>query len=805
VWEEVQVESPQDVLFALHAARQELETLESIPQDVTLDPLIQHMIHQVDSADVYSMTGDLSGEWPATIGGSPYTILNRYTYRGAPIQHATQYVYEHFAAAGLVPSYHQWSGSSNPNVIGTRTGIGRPDEIVLITAHLDDVPDNEIAPGADDNASGSVGVIMAAEILSQYHWDCTLRFVTFTGEEQGLLGSDAYAQMAYNRGDNIVGVLNLDMIAYNSDAHPIIELHTRSGNAGDLAIANLFADVISTYSLGLSPQIEQSGISASDHYSFWQRGYSAILAIEDFQDFTPYYHTTGDRLDTLDMAYFTQFVKAAVGTFAHMGCLLGNVGTLEGTISDAATGHPLAATVTAQGGLSPFTTSSGASGAYSVTIPVDTYTVTAEATIYGYYPTVVTDVVVMTDTVTPLDLALEPYPRYVVSGTVRDATSGVPLSATVTTLVCPEGPCLEHTYASVSTDPATGFYSTTLISGPYTLRVRADGYRPITRAISVDRDHTQNFLLEPQGCVLLVDDDGGENAETTYQDDLNALGIDYTSWTLNSQGTPSLSTLEEYYHVLWLTGRRYEGTLTAADREVLADYLDGGGDLLLSSWGTAGDLDGNAFLSGYLHAGYNGDVVAGDLPLSGSGFMTGHPLTITTTADRQASRLTPQGGASAIYNLPSPYSQPAALAYEGAYGLVYLGFGLESAADEADRRATLSAALEWLGPCSTTEPLPPTSGFAHNAPVELGSPVVFTNTTTGLDPISYTLSFGDGTPAVELSSGWMTTTHLYTQVGTYTAWLTATNAGGPDVYSDTLQIVLLPLDYSVYLPLVLRE
>jgi PKD repeat protein len=89
--------------------------------------------------------------------------------------------------------------------------------------------------------------------------------------------------------------------------------------------------------------------------------------------------------------------------------------------------------------------------------------------------------------------------------------------------------------------------------------------------------------------------------------------------------------------------------------------------------------------------------------------------------------------------------------------------------------------------------------------VELGSPVVFTNTTTGLDPISYTLSFGDGTPAVELSSGWMTTTHLYTQVGTYTAWLTATNAGGPDVYSDTLQIVLLPLDYSVYLPLVLRE
>ena len=186
--------------------------------------------------------------------------------------------------------------------------------------HLTDT--DNLAPGADDNASGSVGVLIAADILSQYSFDCTIRYALFTGEEQGLYGSEAYAQYVSSQGDDIEGVLNLDMIAYNTRfSPPVIELHTRPSNQSDLAIANLFDDVIDAYNLGLIPQIVQDGISASDHYSFWQHGYPAILGIEDFEDFTPHYHTTDDQVETLNITYFTQFVKAAVGTMAHMGCL----------------------------------------------------------------------------------------------------------------------------------------------------------------------------------------------------------------------------------------------------------------------------------------------------------------------------------------------------------------------------------------------------------------------------------------------------------------------------------------------------
>ena len=145
--------------------------------------------------------------------GSWYTIPSRYTYSGTPIQKATSFVGQHMAGLGMDVEYHQWSSSTNPNVIGEIPGSTNPDDIYIIGAHLDDV---QGIPGADDNASGSVATLLAADILSQYQWGCTLRFAFWTGEEQGLLGSHYYAQRAYNKDENILGYLNLDMIAWNT-------------------------------------------------------------------------------------------------------------------------------------------------------------------------------------------------------------------------------------------------------------------------------------------------------------------------------------------------------------------------------------------------------------------------------------------------------------------------------------------------------------------------------------------------------------------------------------------------------------
>lgn len=382
------------------------------PVAITPDPLIQSMMDQVTSTTVYSYAGGLSGEWSVEIGGSPYTITTRHTSSGEPLQKATQFVGEHLSGLGLDVEYHTWDTSYPPNVIGELTGELYPDEIVIICGHLDDMPSGPVAPGADDNASGSVATLIAADILTRYRWAYTLHFALWTGEEQGLLGSAAYAQRAYNAGENIVGVLNLDMIAWNTlGSNPDIDVHANSSIPATLDLANLFADVVDAYDLDLVPQIVPNGSGASDHASFWDYGYTAILGIEDYygtNDFNPNYHTTDDLLVHLNIPYFADFVKASVGTFAHMGSPLGDMGYLTGAVSSVDTGAPFAG-ATVEAALDPYRTwteTTETSGVYQLEVLSGTYTVTVTA--LGYTSAITTGITVQTNQTTTLDVALEP-------------------------------------------------------------------------------------------------------------------------------------------------------------------------------------------------------------------------------------------------------------------------------------------------------------------------------------------------------------------------------------------------------------
>ncbi len=361
------------------------------PTAIIPDPEIQGIIDQVTANALATYDGSLSGEQPVTIGGSSYTIETRYSRTTEPIQKATQYAFEHFQSLGLAVQYFVYTlnySGARREVIAEQPGITDPGCIYLITAHLDDTsgdPSNK-APGADDNGSGSSGVLLAADLLSHHFFACTLRYALFTGEEQGLIGSAAYAAYVRSQNQDIRGVLNLDMIAYNSDAHPIVDLHTRSdpsANAGDLAIANTFMDVVNAYHLNLAPDLLRDEMRRSDHAPFWDNGYPAILAIEDDDDFTPYYHTTGDTLSTLDLAFFTNFVKAAVGAFAHLGGLI-PPGQLDGVVSSAASGDAIPG-ATVQARLDParaWSSNTGLDGSYALALPPGSYLVTVSAPWY---------------------------------------------------------------------------------------------------------------------------------------------------------------------------------------------------------------------------------------------------------------------------------------------------------------------------------------------------------------------------------------------------------------------------------------
>jgi len=291
------------------------------------------LLAQVQPAVLTQYEQWLTGITPITVGGESYTLQSRHTYRQTAIQKATQFALERFQALGLPAAYHQWGAAYCPNVIATQAGLATPDRTYIICAHLDDQPSGSTAPGADDNASGSTGVLVAADLIhnQDFYCDNTLVFALWTGEEQGMLGSYDWAGEASAAGTNILGVLNMDMIAYNSDTSPICDLHARSSLPGSVTLANLFADVVSAYGLDLQPAIyiDHAWGDDSDNGSFWDYGYPAIMVIEDEYDFTPYYHSTSDTFATLNLPYFTEMVKATLGTFIHLGGGLWRYGDLN--------------------------------------------------------------------------------------------------------------------------------------------------------------------------------------------------------------------------------------------------------------------------------------------------------------------------------------------------------------------------------------------------------------------------------------------------------------------------------------------
>jgi photosystem II stability/assembly factor-like uncharacterized protein len=219
-------------------------------------------------------------------------------------------------ASWVTQNYNVQAGDMN--VVATIPGTTHPEEIYIICGHYDDTSQtpSTYAPGADDNATGTIAAFEAARVLKDTQFEATLRFVCFSREEQGLVGSGAYVRDAYARGDSIVAALNFDMIGYVDVAPEDIDVIYNTPSAW---VAQAYEAAAGLYVPDL-PVITKlmPGLSASDHASFWNYGYPATCNIEDSNVPNPYYHKTTDRVSTIDFQFYTTVVKAAVATLAEM-------------------------------------------------------------------------------------------------------------------------------------------------------------------------------------------------------------------------------------------------------------------------------------------------------------------------------------------------------------------------------------------------------------------------------------------------------------------------------------------------------
>jgi Zn-dependent M28 family amino/carboxypeptidase len=117
------------------------------------------------------------------------------------------------------------------NVVAIQKGTKYPNRYIIMSGDIDSRASNTMnytidAPGANDNASGMAGAIEAARVLSKYQFESSVVYVGLSGEEQGLFGGAGLAKYAQEKGWDIIGVLNNDMIGNIEGVDGVIDNRT---------------------------------------------------------------------------------------------------------------------------------------------------------------------------------------------------------------------------------------------------------------------------------------------------------------------------------------------------------------------------------------------------------------------------------------------------------------------------------------------------------------------------------------------------------------------------------------------------
>lgn len=229
-----------------------------------------------------------------------------------------------FEAYGLQTKMHQFSYYGTPmwNIEATQIGTRYPDSYVIICGHYDSTSEipRRLAPGADDNGTGTATVLTAAEILSKYSFEYSIRYVCFDAEELMLVGSRIYTNLARRSGVDIVGVLNFDMLGYwIPGVEKDLEIET---NHASQWLANAVLNAAELYTDTPYELHVYDDAWWGDHYSFWRSGYAAINHEESWDwydpDFNPYYHSTSDRLEHVDPGFTVGNIKIGIASLATL-------------------------------------------------------------------------------------------------------------------------------------------------------------------------------------------------------------------------------------------------------------------------------------------------------------------------------------------------------------------------------------------------------------------------------------------------------------------------------------------------------
>ena len=251
-----------------------------------------------------------------------YTALNR----------AAEYIEQELGASGFRPSRQTYEVSKVPvsNIEAVLPGTTNAQEIVVLGAHYDTVGG---CPGANDNGTGVSSVLELARRFAGRPQSRTIKFVAFVNEEPPFfqtaqMGSLVYARAARARGDRIVGMLALETMGYYSETpgsqqYPVPELAGLYPDVGNFIgfvsneeSAGLLEATARAFANGTSLPVQAAAIPAdlpgtawSDHWSFWEAGYRALMVTDTAPWRYPWYHMADDTPDKINYGKLAEVVN----------------------------------------------------------------------------------------------------------------------------------------------------------------------------------------------------------------------------------------------------------------------------------------------------------------------------------------------------------------------------------------------------------------------------------------------------------------------------------------------------------------
>lgn len=284
---------------------------QTYPMVAETNPTIVEMVNQVDTVNLYNTIAWMQQYIRDATKPEALIVQNYLLDRFEEIGLET-YIHHHTATIGGTDTLEAG------NVIAVQPGTEFPDEYIIIASHYDH-PDG---PGADDNASGTSGVIECARILSQYSFKRTILYIPFNGEERWMVGSYPFVQKCAREDMNILGVFDFDMIGFwPGEEYGDVTMYSGCSYISERLfdyyqkVANLYIPEMSTY------RFTAKDSYGGDHMCFNIYEYPALYIgdIEYHAQNIHYHHpsdTIGAGVNCFALA--NGFVKAVVAAAAEL-------------------------------------------------------------------------------------------------------------------------------------------------------------------------------------------------------------------------------------------------------------------------------------------------------------------------------------------------------------------------------------------------------------------------------------------------------------------------------------------------------